>query len=167
MSNEFRYRRGETNPVFAAPASATVIEIGDLCYLDPTTSAPKPASGLTDQKSEDLNQDAFQQFFLGVAEQQSLAGETDDIRFATEGEFEFDAVSATYKLGYLVGVDEASSGTALEDQKVAAVTLPSRAIGRVAKTYAAATTKVLVRIKSTIMEGGVQAQEAGSSSTVI
>ena len=165
MSNVFRYRRGDTKPVFVAPASATVIEIGDLVYLDWTTHQPKPASDLADQGTEALNQDLLQQYFLGVAEQASASGETSPIRIATEGEFEFDCASATFVVGDLVGADEASSGTALLNQTVVAVDGESKAVGRVAQSEAVATTKVLVRIESTIMLGGVQAQEPGSSST--
>jgi len=165
MSNQMRYRRGDTNPVFIAPASDTVIEIGDLVFLDWTTHAPKPASDLPDQGSEALNQDTFQQYFLGVAEQQSRDGDTDPIRVATTGEFEFDCASATFNLGALVGCDEAAGGTALLDQTVVGVASESLAVGRVAQPEAVAVTTVLVRIKSTIMEGGVAAQVAGSSSS--
>jgi len=165
MSNTFRYRRGDTNPVFVAPASATVIEIGDLLYLDPSTKKPKPASAMNDQGSEALNQDIFQEHFLGVAEQASAAGETAKIRVATRGEFEFDCASATFDIGDLVGADENADGDGLLDQTVVAVASETLAIGRVAQSEATATTKVLVRIKSTIMEGGVQAQPSGSSSS--
>lgn len=167
MTNTFRYRRGDTQPIFLAPASATVIEIGDLVYLDPGTSKPKPASAMIDQGSEALNQDAFQQYFLGVAEQQSRSGDAAKIRIATAGEFEFDCASATFNLGDLVGADENGDGNALLDQTVVGVTAETKAIGRAAQAEASATTKVLVRIASTIMQGGVQAQEAGSSSGAI
>lgn len=167
MADTMRYRRGDTKPVFVAPASATEIEVGDLLYLDPTTSQPKTASQMTDQGTESLNQDAFQQYFLGVAEQGSDSGDTDPIRIATEGEFEFACDSATFTVGDLVGADENSDGDGLLDQAVKAAASASLAIGRVPKTYATATTSVLVRIKSTIMEGGIQSQVAGSSSGVI
>lgn len=166
MSNTFRYRRGDTKPVFLAPASATVIEIGDLVYLDWTTKKPKPASDLPDQGSEALNQDLFQQYFLGIAGQASANGDTDKIRIDTEGEFELDCASATFDLGDLVGADENSDGDGLLDQTVVEISSETKAIGRVCQPEASAVTKVLVRIRSTIMAGGVQAQEAGSSSTV-
>jgi len=167
MSNQVRYRRGDTKPVFATPASATVIEIGDLLFLDPVTSKPEPASAMVDQATEALNQDAFQQYFLGVAEQQSRNGDTDPIRIATAGEFEFDVASGTFTLGQMVGACETAAGTALEDQKVKTVTSETKAIGRVAEEVTTAKTSVNVRIKSTIMDGGVQAQAAGSSSGII
>jgi hypothetical protein len=162
-----RYRRGDTAPVFDAPASAKVIEIGDLIFQDPATKKPEPADELIDQGSLALNQDALQQFFLGVAEQQSRDGDTDDIRIATRGEFEFTCAAATFEIGDMVGAVEQSSGTALENQKVVAVTEETKAIGVVAKKYSSNTTKVLVRIRSTIMRESLQAQVAGSSSGVV
>ena len=44
MANTMRWRYGETNPVVLPVDSATVIEIGDLLYLDTTA---KPAGVLT------------------------------------------------------------------------------------------------------------------------
>ena len=164
MSNNLRFRHGDTNPVFIAPASATVIEIGDLCFLDPESGKPEPASSLIDQGSEGLNQDAFQQYFLGVAMDASATGQTAAVGFATRGNFEFTCSSDTFILGETIGATEASSGTALEDQAVATVTGASKAIARVNKPEAVAVTKVEVRIVSTIMDGGIQDQTAGSSS---
>jgi hypothetical protein len=161
------WRCGDTNPVTVIPASATVIEVGDLLFKDPSDDKPKPASDMTDQLTEDLNQDAFQQFFLGVSLQRSRSGDTDPIQVATTGTFEFDCPSDTPKVGEMFGACEASSGTALEDKKVKAVASETKAIGRCAKEYASAVTKVWIKIKSTIMEGGVLAQEAGSSSGLV
>lgn len=165
--DQMLYRYGDTQPVFIAPASASVINIGDNCFIDPDTHEPKSAGDMLDQGSLTLNQDAFQMYYLGVAEQASPAGETAEIRFATGGVFEFDCASATFNLGDLVGLCETSAGTALEPKKVVAVALPSLAIGRVVKKYATATTKVLVRVVSTIMNSGIQAQAVGSSSGAV
>ena len=46
MSDKMRWRYGETNPVVAEVDSTTVIEIGDLLYLDGDDVKPAPhASG--------------------------------------------------------------------------------------------------------------------------
>ena len=155
MSNLLRWRYGDTNPVLMAVDSATVIEIGDLVYLD--TDDAKPASSQSDQGSEVLNQEAFHDTFLGVAMQQSRDGDTDDIRIATTGVFEFVCPSGTFELGDLVGVDEASGGSSLEDQQVDAVASENLAIGRCAKRVPSASTSVLVDIVSTVLRGGPQA----------
>ena len=158
MSDKMRWRYGDTNPVVAAVEAATVIEIGDLTYQD--TDDAKPASSQADQSSETANQELFADNFLGVAMQRSRSGDTDPIRVASTGVFEFDCPSGTFELGDLVGVDEASSGTALEDQQVAAVAASAYAVARVAKRVATAATSVLVDIRSTVMTGGIEGTSA-------
>ena len=155
MADHFRYRYGPTNPVLAPVATDTVIDIGDLVWLD--TDEAKPASALTDQESEAANQEAFHDAFLGVAMQRSADGDTDDIRGATTGVFEYVTPSGTFELGDLLGVDEAASGTALEDQQIDSVATANLAIGRCARRVATNDTKVLVSIQSTILYGGPQA----------
>src|SRR3972149_3669278 len=131
MSDKMRWRYGDTNPVVAAVDSTTVIEIGDLVYQD--TDDAKPASAQADQGSEAANQELFADNFLGVAMQRSRSGDTDPIRVATTGVFEFDCPSGTFELGDLAGADENAGGDALLDQQVAKVSQSRFAIGRVAR----------------------------------
>jgi len=160
MSDKMRWRYGDTNPVVAGVDSATVIEIGDLLYLD--TDDAKPASSQADVGSEPSNQEAFADNFLGVAMQRSRDGDTSPIRVATTGVFEYDCPSGTFELGDLIGVDE-TGGTTLMDQQVDAVTQSRYAIARAARREPSAATSVYVDIRSTIMTGGV---EGGSPSGV-
>lgn len=153
MSDKMRWRYGDTNPVVAAVDATTVIEIGDLVYQD--TDDAKPASSQADQESETANQELFADNFLGVAMQRSRSGDTDPIRVATTGVFEFDCPSGTFELGDLVGVDENTAGDGLLDQQVASVAAADYAIGRVAKRVASAATSVLIDIRSTVMTGGI------------
>lgn len=153
MSDKMRWRYGDTNPVVAAVDSATVIEIGDLVWQD--TDNAKPASDQADQESEAANQELFAQNFMSVAMQRSRAGDDDPIRVATTGVFELDCPSGTFELGDLVGPDENEAGNALLNQQVAKVDAAAKAIGRVARRVGAATTSVLVDIRSTVMTGGV------------
>ncbi len=153
MSDKMRWRYGDTNPVIAAVDSATVIEIGDLVYLD--TDDAKPAALQADQGTETANQALFADNFLGVAMQRSRAGDTDPVRVATTGVFEFNCPNSTFELGDLMGADEAASGTALENQQLAAVADPQHAIARVTRRAQQATDNVLVDIRSTIMTGGI------------
>jgi hypothetical protein len=158
MSDNMRWRYGETNPVQCAVNSATVIEIGDLVWLD--TDDAKPASDFTWDASIGETQDGFSDKFLGVAMQRSLSGETEPIRVATTGVFEFTCASAaTWELGNLAGPAKAS-GNALEDQKVVEVTDAARSVGKCVKASTTAITNVLVDIKSTIMLGGEQVHTA-------
>lgn len=153
MADVMRYRYGETNPVMCAVDSAQVIEIGDLLYL--ATDDVRPASQQTDQGSEASNQLVFADNFMGVAMQRSRSGDTDPIRVATTGVFEFACDSATWEIGALAGADEAASGTALNDQYVKAASSYAHAIGRCARRQATAVTSVLIDITSTVMRGGV------------
>jgi hypothetical protein len=153
MTDKMRWRYGDTNPVIAAVDAATVIEIGDLVYQE--TDDARPASSQADQNTKEANQELFVTKFLGVAMQRSRSGETAPIRVATTGVFELDCPSGTFELGNLMGVNENAGGTALVNQQAVAVAQANRAIGRVAKREAAATTSVLVDVCSTVMTGGV------------
>ena len=153
MSDKMRWRYGDTNPVVAAVDSSTVIEIGDLLMQD--TDDAKPASMLANQGNKAANQAAFTNVFLGVAMQRSRNGETAPIRVATTGVFEFDCPSGTFELGDLIGADENTAGTALLNQQVTKATQSKYAVSRVAKRQAAASTSLLVDVRSTVMTGGV------------
>jgi hypothetical protein len=158
MTDKMRWRYGDTNPVVAAVDAATVIEIGDLLWQD--TDDAKPASALTNRGSETANQEALADAFLGVAMQRSRSCETAPLRVATTGVFEFDCPSGTFELGNLIGADQNAGQNGLLSQQVAKVTDGRCAIGRAAKRQAAATTAVLVDIRSTIMTGGVEGSSA-------
>ena len=153
MTDKMRWRYGDTNPVIAAVDAATVIEIGDLVYQE--TDDARPASSQADQNTKEANQELFVTKFLGVAMQRSRSGETAPIRVATTGVFEFDCPSGTFELGNLMGLNENAAGTALLNQQAISVAQANCAVGRVAKREAAATTSVLVDVRSTIMTGGV------------
>jgi len=154
VANTMRWRYGDTSPVMLPVDATTVIEIGDLVYLD--TDDAKPASSQADQGTEAANQELFHDKFAGVAMQASRNGDTTPIRVATTGVFELACLSTTFEPGALIGVDEAASGTALENQTAAAVATPNLAIGRCAKRVNPADTKVLVDVVSTLMYGGPQ-----------
>jgi hypothetical protein len=160
MSDKMRWRYGDTNPVVAAVDSSTVIEIGDLIYQD--TDDAKPASSMAWTTNLAGTQGAFTPKFLGVAMQRSRSGDTAPIRVATSGVFEFEWASATAELGVRVGAASNTGGTALENQKVVAVSNNAYAIGRVAKRLATAATTLLVDINSTVMDGGILGATAAS-----
>jgi hypothetical protein len=155
MPDRMRWRYGDTNPVMAEVDADTVVEIGDLVWLDRDDA--KPASRLSLRVT-------LAQRFLGVAMQRSRAGETGSIRVATTGVFEFECREALWELGDLVGaavdpdtIEGLDPRTArLANQVVDAVPMGLEAIGRVAKRYPLHTATVLVDVCSTIMRGGVR-----------
>ncbi|MCI0335641.1 MAG: hypothetical protein L0228_20725 [Planctomycetes bacterium] len=155
MANTMRWRYGDTSPVMLPVDSATVIEIGDILLLD--VDDAKPASTQADQGTELGNQQLFHDVFAGVAMQASAAGDTQPIRVATTGVFEFDCLTTTLEVGDLMAPDENAGGTALLNQTVAKVTNANAAIGRCAKRLNPAGTRVLVDIVSAVLRGGPQA----------
>jgi hypothetical protein len=135
--------------------ASTVIEIGDMLYLE--TDDARPASAQADQGTETANQQLFHTKFAGIAMQASPSGDSTPIRVATTGVFEFDTLSTTLEVGDLMCSDENAGGTALLNQTVAKVTGANAAVGRCAKRLNPAGTRVLVDIVSTVMLGGPQA----------
>lgn len=154
MANTMRWRYGDTCPVVLPVDSATVIEIGDLVFLD--IDDAKPAAMQIDQGTELANQQLFHDIFAGVAMQASRAGDTQPIRVATTGVFEFDIASTTLEVGDLIGSKENVAGVALLNQTVGKVTNANAAVGRCAKRLNPAGTRVLVDIVSSTVKGGTQ-----------
>ena len=156
MANAFRYRYGDMKPVMAAVDSATVIEIGDMVWLD--TDDAKPFTAIADAGTKAQNQEAAHDKFLGIAMQQSRVGDVAPIQVATAGVFELDCVSATLQLGTLVGPigTGASDAVGVANQSVESVATANLAVGRVADAIASKT-KVKVDIVSTVMYGGPMA----------
>src|ERR1700759_2021673 len=150
MANTMRWRYGDNYPVVRPVDSATVIEIGDMVYLD--TDDAKPASAQTDQGTKLSNQQLLHDIFAGVRMQASRSGDTQPIRVATTGVFEFDCVSTTLEVGDLMGADENVAGTALLTGTVIKVTAATNAIGRCAKRLNPAGTHVLVDIVSSTLK---------------
>lgn len=157
MSDKMRWRYSDTNPVVAAVDAATEIEIGDLLWQD--VDDAKPARALQNARGCGPTQKVFADTFLGVAMCRSKVGDTDPIRVATTGVFEFDCPSDTFELGDLVAPNMRPNGSgALTNQQVVSVRgvePEAIAIGRVAKRAATLTTSVLIDIRSTVMTGGV------------
>jgi hypothetical protein len=146
MTNVMRYRYGEDNPRLFAVDSSTVIEIGDLLWLD--TDDVKPASDLTWNTDLATTQADFAAKFAGIAMQASAEGETDEVRVATTGIFEFACDAATFEVGDKINCAK-QTGNALENQKVAAVS--SNPIGKVAKREPSNSTSVLVEIRASVI----------------
>jgi len=168
MPDKMRWRYGDTNPVVAAVAAETVIEIGDLLWQEAACDGAddaRPASAMGDRGSETQNQAAFARSFLGVAMQRSRQGDTAPIRVATTGVFEFDCPPAVFKLGELIGAARLSDARMLENQAVMRVHDPRMAIGRVAGRRPTPQSSVLVDILSTVMTGGVAGTTATAQST--
>lgn len=160
MADKMRWRYGDTNPIVGEEVlTGQTIDIGDLVWLD--SDDVKPADQSSYAGGLATAQETLVDSFLGVAMQRSRSGDTDPIRIATTGVFEFDCAAATFEIGDLVGADDNTTPDALLPQQVIAVDDAARAIGVVVERHTANTTSVLVRITSSL-EGGLQKGEASA-----
>jgi len=127
--------------IYMPTAASVAVYPGDLLYNQSGTV--RPASSQADAGSEILNQRVFADKFFGVSNGQKLSSDagTGAIPIIVGSQVEFNVASASYIEGELLAVDEASSGTALEDQLLVKTTDPSAAIAAVVENRAS-TTKV-------------------------
>ena len=98
MANKLRFRSGQVELRRVRVDSGTVIEAGDLVYLD--TDDVKPASDFPWDTNLATTQAAFAAVFLGVAHTASADGETDDVSVdvSPHSVYEFDVASAKVNL---------------------------------------------------------------------
>jgi len=171
MASVTNYRGGDTREVLMKASATYPFEKGDLLFKDPVTGYVMPASIRSNHGTEALNQTAFAQYFAGVALVKNglQTGETSfrlvtadsEVRVATAGRFEFECDSQTFGPGDLIAVAADTAGCS--DQKVDAASTSGslqeeRAIGRAVPGVAGlagATTRIVIEIKSRIMDADV------------
>ena len=129
--NRLRFRSGQVELRKVRVDADTVIEAGDLVWLD--TDDAKPASDFAWTTNLATTQGNFAAKFLGVAHQQSRSGDTDPISVdvSPHSVYEFNVNSASYEVGALLGPDESSS--TLMNQQLEAVGSAAAAIARAAE----------------------------------
>lgn len=159
MANAHNYRSGEQLFVRPAVDSATVIERGDICWLD--TDDVKPASSYTWSSSDSATQAAFTAVFLGIADDASPSGDTDPINvdISATSVYEFTCVSATYEIGNTFAVD-GNGADAIYDQVLEKVATASRCIARARNRATSSTTKVKVSFASAYHTGSANSNAA-------
>ena len=146
MSNKLRFRSGQVELHKVRVDSDTVIDAGDLVWLD--TDDAKPAADFTWTTDLATTQGNFAAAFLGVAHQSSAAGETSDISvdLSPFSVYEFDVGSDTYELGGLLGPSHGTN--VLTNQKLETVASSGLAIARAAEYKAAASALLRVQFAS-------------------
>ncbi len=154
MSNQLRFRSGQVQLHKLRVDSGTVIEAGDLVFLD--TDDVKPASDFTWDTDLATTQAEFAAVFLGIAQQQSADGDTDDVSvdLSPFSVYEFDVNSATYELGDSLGPDENSSQ--LMNQQLEAA-IEGNSIARAAEYQASASSTLRVQFASAYHAGAANA----------
>jgi hypothetical protein len=151
MANKVRYRSGQVHLVSVRVDAATVIEVGDLLFLD--TDDAKPASAFPWNTNLATTQSDFAAQFLGVAHEQSKSGDTAPISVdvGSDAVYELDAASATYELGDTLGPDKDTGNQLLDQQLEAAVGTSS--IARAVESKPAAATSLRVSFASAYYAG--------------
>lgn len=128
MANHLRFRTGPVH-LFKAPISPdSVIEPGDILFLDSTEA--RPASEFPWTTDLATTQAAFSNLFLGISHERSGVGESAPVSvdLSPQSVYEFDLDISAYGLGQLLGPDE--SGSQLMNQQLEAVGSASEAIAR-------------------------------------
>jgi hypothetical protein len=150
MSNQLRFRSGQVQLHKLRVDSGTLIEAGDLVFLD--TDDVKPAVDFPWDTDLATTQGDFAAVFLGVAHEQSADGETADVSvdLSPLSVYEFDVNSATYEVGGLLGPDENSSALMSQQLETA---IANASIARAAEYKAAASTTLRVTFASAYHAG--------------
>lgn len=153
--NQLRFRSGQVQLARLRVDSGTVIEAGDMVFLD--SDDVKPASDFTWTTDLATTQALFAAAFLGIAHQQSADGDTDDISvdLSPHAVYEFDVNAATYEVGDALGPDENSS--ALMDQQLEAVASAALGIARAVEYRAASSPLLRVTFASAFHNGSANA----------
>jgi hypothetical protein len=158
MANRLRFRNGQVHLHKLRVDSGTVLEAGDLVYLD--SDDVKPASDFTWTSDLATTQSAFAASFLGVTHQQSASGDTDDVSvdLSPHSVYEFDVNSATYEVGDELSPDEDSS--TLMNQQLEAVASGTLAIARATEFKASSASTLRVTFASAFYTGSANVNAA-------
>jgi len=151
MANKLRFRSGQVELHRLRVESDTVLEPGDLVFLD--TDNVKPASDFpftTDLATTRAN---FAAAFLGICHQASAMGETDDVSIDLSplSVYEYEVDSETFEVGSLLAPDGDSDS--IEAQRLAKVANAGHAIARAAEYKASAATLLRVQFASAFHTG--------------
>ena len=143
--NKLRFRSGQVLLRRVPVNVDTVIEVGDLLWLD--GDEVKPASDFTWDTDLATSQAAFAAVFLGIAHQPSAAGESIPVSIdvSSQSVYEFDTDNAAYTFGQSLGPGENSS--TLSNKQLTSATASS-SIARAAEFSTTATNKLRVSFAS-------------------
>ena len=128
MANHLRFRSGPVHLVKSEIDSNSLIEPGDMLFLDSTEA--RPASEFVWNTDLPTTQAGFSDLFLGIAHERSEIGADVPISvdISPQAIYEFDVSVSSYPLGTLLGPDENSS--ALMNQQLEAAGAAAQAIAR-------------------------------------
>lgn len=148
MTQTAFFRHGQQQLVKQPVDSGTVIEIGDMLFLD--TDDVKPASSLTWNTSEAVTQADFANVFVGIAVEKSASGQTDPISvdISALSVWEFTVASATYQVGDELSPKKHASANSLLNDTLKATASDGAAMAMARKYALSAVTRLQVSFAS-------------------
>ena len=150
MANKYRLRHGQMLLATYGVALATVIERGDMVFIDTTNNEVRPAEDVGFQSTLAATQAVFADLFVGVATEASTSADSADIGVDISAEvvYEFDATSAVYLAGASCGPsDNGNAGNAIDNQSLEAA-IASSSMARVFDKEESAVTSIKVKFAS-------------------
>ena len=158
MANRLRFRSGQVQLQKLRVDAATVLEAGDLVYLD--GDDVKPAKDFPWTTDLATTQGAFAALFLGVCHQQSASGDTGDVSvdLSPLSVYEFNVNADTYEVGDPLGPDEQASK--LMNQQLEVVANANLGIARAAEYKAASSSLLRVTLASAFHAGSANVNAA-------
>ncbi|MCC7421634.1 MAG: hypothetical protein IT428_15235 [Planctomycetaceae bacterium] len=142
------FRTGQQELVKQRVDSGTVIEIGDMVFLD--TNDVKPVSDFTWDTNEATTQAGVANVFLGIAVEKSASGETDDISVdvSSMSVWEFTVASSTYEYGDELSPKKHASENELLNDTLKATASDGAAMAQAAQYASSAVTRLKVKFAS-------------------
>ena len=158
MANHLRYRSGPVQLVKSDIDSTSLIEPGDMLFLDSTEA--RPASEFVWNTDLPTTQTGFSNSFLGIAHERSEVGDDAPISvdLSPQSVYEFDVDVSSYTLGTLLGPDESSS--TLMNQQLEAVVPAAQAVARCMEFTDGFVTRARVSFASAYGTGSANAAAA-------
>lgn len=137
MSNRCLFVRGQRDLRPFAVDASTVIEAGDMVFLD--TDDVKPASSFTWDTNLATTQGNFAAVFAGIAAEPHPDGVAGSILVdvSPNAIYEFEVASASFQVGALLGPDKASGNAILS--QVLETAAAGASIAKAAEAKASAT----------------------------
>jgi hypothetical protein len=124
MANSHSYRHGPQIFIRPSADSGTVIERGDICYLD--TDDVKTPSQYTWATSDAATQAAIANLFLGIADESKPSGSAGlvNVDISSTSVYEFVCVATTWEVGTPFAIDGNGSNAMFDQvlEKTATVT---------------------------------------------
>ncbi|QDT36109.1 capsid cement protein [Stratiformator vulcanicus] len=157
-AHKLRFRSGQVQLRKVRVGSDTVIDPGDLLFLD--SGVAKPAADFAWDTDLATTRAAFAAAFLGVAHSRSIAGETDPVSvdISPLSVYELETAAAAFELGDTLAPDEATE--TLTSTTLEKATDATHAIARAAEYAPTGSTRLRVQFASAFHPGSANANAA-------